>query len=298
MTGDLTTETRNPATAHIDSAETAEILEALYREDLVGVHAVRRAAATTARAVEETLRRVRAGGSIHYFGAGASGRIAVLDATEIRPTFGAPPGLFTAHFAGGSEALFDSSIDREDAEDSGGEDAAGLGPASVAIGVTASGATAYVTGALREARRLGALTVLITCNPNAAAGEHAEITIVADTGPEALTGSTRLKAGTATKVLLNSFSTALMIRLGAVYSNLMVNLVPSNDKLRRRAVAVLTEATGLDEARCREMLERADGSTPVALVALLSGRGVDEARGALDRSTGVRAAVELLRDTD
>jgi N-acetylmuramic acid 6-phosphate etherase len=288
------TERRNPRTAAIDTLGSGDVLRLLLEEDARAVAAARAASGPLARAVDETHLRLLSGGSVHYFGAGASGRLAVLDATEITPTFGAPPELFTAHFAGGPAALTDPSVDREDAAELGAADAGTLGDDSVAIGITASGSTPYVAGALRAARAAGALTVLITCNPGAPLRELADIAVVADTGPEALTGSTRLKAGTATKVLLNAFSTALMVKAGRTYGNLMVGLVATNAKLGERAVRLLAEASGEDPAACRAALAEGDGRIPEALVRLLTGCPAERARAALEEHPGVRAAVAAL----
>ncbi|MGW0201455.1 N-acetylmuramic acid 6-phosphate etherase [Nonomuraea sp. NPDC003201] len=288
------TESRNPRTADIDTLESPDVLRLLLDEDATAVAAARAAATALSRAVDEAHLRLSRGGGVHYFGAGASGRLAVLDATEITPTFGVARGLFTAHFAGGPGALTDSSVDREDAEELGAADAGALAENDLAIGITASGATPYVAGALRAARAAGALTVLITCNPAAPLRDLAGILVVADTGPEALTGSTRLKAGTATKVLLNAFSTALMIKSGRTYSNLMVGLVATNAKLEQRAVNLLVEATGEDAAACAAALAEADGRIPEALVRLLTGCTPGQAREALAAHPGVRAAVAAL----
>jgi N-acetylmuramic acid 6-phosphate etherase len=289
------TERRNPRTAAIDTLESGDVLRLLLDEDARAIEAARAATGPLARAVDETHRRLAAGGRVHYFGAGASGRLAVLDATETTPTFGVPRELFTAHFAGGADALTDSSIDREDAEPLGAADARGLGEGDVAVGITASGSTRYVAGALRAARAAGALTVLVTCNPDAPLRDLAEIVVAADTGPEALTGSTRLKAGTATKVILNAFSTALMIKAGRTYGNLMVGLVATNAKLAERAVNLLVEATGAGPDACRAALAEADGNIPEALVRLLTGCSAEQARAALGTHPGVRAAVAALR---
>ncbi|MFI7124364.1 N-acetylmuramic acid 6-phosphate etherase [Nonomuraea sp. NPDC050153] len=288
------TESRNPRTADIDTLESGDVLRLLLDEDAGAVEAARAAAGPLARAVDEAHLRLPRGGGVHYFGAGASGRLAVLDATEITPTFGVAGGLFTAHFAGGAAALTDSSIDQEDAEELGAADARALDERDVAVGITASGSTPYVAGALRAAGAAGALTVLITCNPSAPLRDLAEILVVADTGPEALTGSTRLKAGTATKVLLNAFSTALMIKAGRTYSNLMVGLVATNAKLEQRAVNLLMEATGEEAAACGTALAQADGRIPEALVRLLTGCTPGQARDALAAHPGVRAAVAAL----
>ncbi|MFI7704755.1 N-acetylmuramic acid 6-phosphate etherase [Nonomuraea sp. NPDC049480] len=288
------TERRNPRTAAIDTLESGDVLRLLLDEDARAVEAARAATGPLARAVDAAHLRLSRGGRVHYFGAGASGRLAVLDATEITPTFGVARELFTAHFAGGAAALTDSSIDQEDAEPLGAADARDLGEGDVAVGITASGSTRYVAGALRAARAAGALTVLVTCNPDAPLRDLAEIVVAADTGPEALTGSTRLKAGTATKVILNAFSTALMIKAGRTYGNLMVGLVATNAKLAERAVTVLAEASGAGADACRAALAAADGNIPEALVRLLTGCPPEQARAALEAHPGVRAAVAAL----
>ncbi|SEE65508.1 N-acetylmuramic acid 6-phosphate etherase [Ruania alba] len=287
------TEDRHPGTVDIDTWEPQATIEAILTEDLAGVRAAMSVSAELATLVEQAHAQIRAGGRIHYFGAGASGRLAFLDATESRPTFGVE-GLFTAHFPGGSDALLDSSIDREDAEAAGAEDAGILTSDDVAIGVTASGSTAYVRGALAEARRRGAYTALIANRAGASLSNSVDLAIEAATGPEALTGSTRLKAGTATKVLLNAFSTALMMRAGRTWSNLMVQMVATNSKLDERAVRILAMATEAPEADCRTALATCDGELPVALTAMLSGVEVEPAREALAVSGTVRAAVRAL----
>lgn len=290
----LATEQRNPATTDLDLGSTREIVDALMREDVVAVRAAQGVAGDLATAVDRTLERTNAGGRIHYFGAGASGRLAVLDATEATPTFGTPPGFFTPHFPGGAEAFMDSRIDHEDAEQLGHDDAVEVGAGDVVVGITASGSTSYVRGALRRGHEAGALTVLITCNPAAQLAELADVSVAPDTGAEALTGSTRLKAGTATKVILNAFSTALMVRSGRTYSNLMVCLVATNDKLRRRAVSVLEVATSQAHDDCVTALDRCDGDLSTALVHLLSGRTPTESREALGSGGSVRAALGML----
>ncbi len=288
------TEDRNPRTTDIDRWPSDRIVEALLAEDATAIDAARTAAPALADAVDRAFERVARGGAVHYYGAGASGRLAVLDATEATPTFGTPPGLFTAHFPGGGPAILDSTVDLEDAEQAGRDDAAALTERDVAVGITASGTTRYVAGALIRARAAGALTVLVTCDAGSPLAAFADVRVVAPTGPEAVTGSTRLKAGTATKVLLNAFSTALMVRSGRTYSNLMVNLVATNDKLHARAVRVIEMATGLGAADSGKALADCGGDLPLALLHTLSGRTVDECRHALDTGRSVRAALELL----
>ena len=236
------TEGRNPATVDIDLMPTADAVDSILAEDAHAVVAARRAVPGLVLAIESTADRLTAGGRLHYFGAGASGRLAVLDATELTPTFGVAPDLVQAHFPGGVEALIDSSRDFEDADALGADHAGAVTAADVAFGVTASGTTPYVAGALKSARAAGALTILLTCNP--ATAIPADVVIAIDSGAEAITGSTRLKAGTATKVTLNAFSSALMIRMGRTYSHFMTGMSVTNDKLRERAVQLLVDASG------------------------------------------------------
>ena len=292
------TEDRNPRTAGIDLWPSGRIVEAVLAEDAIAIQVATTAAPALAAAVDGALERTARGGGVHYFGAGASGRLSVLDATEATPTFGTPPGFFTAHFPGGGRAVLDSTVDLEDAESSGYDDAAVLTDRDVAVGLTASGTTGYVAGALARAGEVGAMTVLITCNAGSPLATHADVSVVAATGPEAITGSTRLKAGTATKVLLNAFSTALMVRSGRTYSNLMVNLVATNEKLHARAVRIIEMAAGLGCADSAAALARCDGDLPLALLHALSGRTVDDCRRAHRDGGSVRAALDLLGGRD
>lgn len=286
------TEDRNPRTTDIDLWPSDRIVEALLDEDATAISAAREAVPALAVAIDRALERTAAGGRVHYFGAGASGRLAVLDATEATPTFGTPPGFFTAHFPGGGPAVLDSALDHEDAAQAGYADAAVLTAGDVAVGLTASGTTRYVAGALRRARETGALTVLLTCNAGSPLG--ADVAVVAATGPEAITGSTRLKAGTATKALLNAFSTALMVRSGRTYSNLMINMVATNEKLHGRAVRVIEMAAGAGAGEAAAALARCDGDLPLAVLHVLSARPVEDCRHALGAGGGVRAALDLL----
>ena len=223
---------------------------------------------------------------MHYFGAGTSGRLAVLDAAELLPTFHVPDGLVVAHHAGGMEALLRAVENVEDSEEGGAADAVGVTGQDLVIGLAASGSTPYVAGALKAARAAGATTVLVTSNPSAPLAPLADIVIAADTGPEVIAGSTRLKAGTAQKLILNAFSTTLMIKLGRTWSNLMVDLVATNKKLRGRMLRILAEATGADEAAARAALEMADGELKPALLSLLAEVGPDVARTALEQHSG------------
>lgn len=285
------TEQRNPATVDIDVVNSARALEMIVHEDAVAISAVERAIPALARLVDRARERIALGGRLHYFGAGASGRLAVLDATELNPTYGYPRDRVVAHFPGGLDALVDSSIDLEDAGDAGERDADDVASGDVVVGVTASGMTPYVAGALRAAGARGALTALLTNDPASGLAPLAHILVVLDTGPEAITGSTRMKAGTATKVALNAFSSAVMIGLGRTYSNLMTEMVATNRKLQLRAVQVLQDGSGLSEKRCREALEDADGRVPVALITLLTGVSVEVAAANLAEAGSVRGAV-------
>jgi N-acetylmuramic acid 6-phosphate etherase len=242
--------------------------------------------------VDHVVERLRAGGQVHYFGAGTSGRIGVLDAAEVNPTFAVPPGVFVAHHAGGDYALGTAVEDAEDDEALGGRDACAVSAADVVVGITASGRTPYVAGALRSARSAGALAVLVSSNPAAPLAALAEHALLVDTGPEAIAGSTRLKAATAQKMVLNALSTAAMVRLGRTYSNLMAGMSGTNAKPRQRQVTILREATGAGEEACRAELARCDGDLRLALLCLLSGLEPKAAAGALTGAGGsVRGAL-------
>lgn len=262
------------------------MLRLLNAEDRVAVDAVAAVLPQLAEVVEIAAERFRRGGDVHYFGAGTSGRLGVLDAAELRPTFSLEPGRVVGHIAGGAAALVEAVEDAEDSEEAGRLAASGLGPDDVAIGLAASGGTPYVGGALDEARRQGAHTVLVSNNPQASLAALADTHIVVDTGPEVVTGSTRLKAATAQKLVLNGFSTALMVAIGRTWSNLMVSVVATNGKLRRRTVRILQEAADLDAPTARALLADADGDLKTAIVAAVGGIGVGRARDLLDAHAG------------
>jgi N-acetylmuramic acid 6-phosphate etherase len=292
------TEERNPRTVDIDQRSTIDMLRMINDEDALVAGAVRAVLPALAEAVDLAVAATRDGRRVHYFGAGTSGRIAVLDAAELIPTYAIAPDLVVAHHAGGLEALAQPSEGVEDDVELGARDAAAVQAGDVALGLTASGRTPYVTGALRAARSRGAGTVLISANPAAELGADVDVHVGVDTGPEVIAGSTRMKAGTAQKLLLNAFSTALMIRVERTYSNLMVAVAATNDKLRGRVVRILVEATGLDPQVCADALERADGDARVALVALLANVAVSQASQALVQADGgVRRALRLV-ETD
>ncbi|WP_433364276.1 N-acetylmuramic acid 6-phosphate etherase [Actinoplanes sp. CA-142083] len=288
------TEERNPATVGIDLAGTLDVLRMINDEDAKVAGAVRAVLPALAEAIDLATEALGGGHCVHYFGAGTSGRIALMDAAELIPTFGTDPSEVVAHHAGGTEAVGRPIENLEDDEATGANDAAGLRPGDVAVGLTASGRTPYVVGALRTARARDARTILMSANPVAAFGAEVDVHVGVATGPEVIAGSTRMKAGTAQKMLLNAFSTALMVRTGRTFSNLMVAVGARNAKLRGRVVRILVEATGLDARACAEAAEQAGGDGRVALVSLLAEVPVDAAREALAESGGaVRQALAL-----
>ncbi|MBB5344687.1 N-acetylmuramic acid 6-phosphate etherase [Tunturibacter empetritectus] len=263
----LTTEARNPRTEHIDELPTLEMLRLINEEDAKVSTAVAAVLPQVAQAIDAIAHRFEAGGRLFYIGAGTSGRLGVLDASECPPTFSVPPTLFQGIIAGGDSALRKSSEQSEDSPEQGAADLAAhaLTANDTVLGIAASGRTPYVLGALAHARKLGALTISLTCVPNSAMAEVAEISIAPITGPEILTGSTRMKAGTATKLILNMISTGVMIKTGAVYGNLMVNMQASNVKLVDRAQRIIMAATGIDQPAAAKLLSEG-GSVKTAIV--------------------------------
>ena len=281
------TERRNPATTDIDTWDTRAVLECINDADRTVPDAVRAAIPELVRVVDAAVDSLRRGGRVHYVGSGTSGGLGVLDAAELDPTYAIGADRFVAHHAGGLTALAAGVTDVEDDEELATADAATFGADDLVVGLAASGRTPYVGAALRAARAAGARTALVSCNPAALLAAAADIHVCLDTGPEVVAGSTRMKAGTAQKLALHSLSTAVMIRLGRTYSNLMVNLVATNEKLRGRLIRMLVEATGLDEDECAEALVAADGEVKVALVCLLAAVPVDVGRAALTEADGV-----------
>lgn len=277
----LPTEQPNPRTADLDLLDTLAILTRLNDEDLTVAPAVRLALPALARAVDLAAERWERGGRLVLFGAGTSGRLALLDAAELRPTFGVPPDRYLARLAGGAGAFQVAVEGAEDDASAGGQAASDLGPADVAFGLAASGRTPWVLGALAAARRAGAGTIGLACVAQPALAAYADVAIVVETGPEAVSGSTRLKAGTAQKLVLNAFSTALMVRLGKVYGNLMVDVQATNEKLRQRALRLVERATGADAASASAALGEAGGEVKTAIAMLRLGLGVADARARL-----------------
>ena len=274
--------TESPSTQHteLDRYATPDLVAAFVDDQMLAVQAVRNAGADLARAVDAALPRMLAGGRLIYAGAGTSGRLGVLDSVELYPTFSWPHERAIGLLAGGSSAMFVAVEGAEDDADQGARDmqAAGSGPNDVVLLVAASGSTPYVLGALQAARSAGALTVGFANNPNAPVTQQADIGITLDTGSEVISGSTRLKAGTSQKIALNTFSSALMVRLNKVHGNLMVDLKATNDKLVRRALALTMLATGCDEAVARDTLLACDHHVKVAVVAIQCGTDIPTAR--------------------
>lgn len=296
----LTTEGVNERSRGLGSASTIEALRLIHDEDRRAVEAVTPELPYVAQAVEIVVEALRAGGRLVYVGAGTSGRLGVLDAAECPPTFGTDPDTIQGLIAGGREAMFRAQEGAEDLEDVGASDvdALGIGPADVVCGIAASRRTPYVVGAVARARERGARTLFVTCNPRSAFSLDVDVAICADVGPEVLMGSTRMKSGTATKLVLNMISTAAMVRLGKVYQNLMVDLKPTNAKLVERARRIVMLATGCTYGEATTTLAAADGHVKTALVMRLAGVDAADARGRLSQADGfVRGAVDLTGPT-
>ncbi|MFQ5704107.1 MAG: N-acetylmuramic acid 6-phosphate etherase [Gemmatimonadales bacterium] len=283
------TERRNPRTADIDVATSYEIVEMLNREDAEALAAVRAVREAVVRTIEIVVSAFGAGGRLIYVGAGTSGRLGVLDAAECPPTFGSPPELVSAIIAGGLPALTKSQEGAEDDSEAGALELAAREPSKndVVIGIAASGTTPFVRGAILSAQDFGCKTALITCSdPPGDLAAICDEVVVARVGPEAVTGSTRLKAGTATKLILNSITTAAMIRSGKVYGNLMVDLMASSDKLTDRGERIVMEVCDVERDVARQAIEDAGGSVKLAIVMLGLGENANEARRRLDAAQG------------
>jgi N-acetylmuramic acid 6-phosphate etherase len=285
------TEQENPRTARISSLPTEQILRLINEEDARVALAVASAIPEVTKAVDAIAERLRQNGRLFYIGTGTSGRLGVLDAAECPPTFGVSPELVQAIIAGGYEACYRAVEASEDDAQAGAHDLEqrGFTPRDVLVGIAASGRTPYTIGALEHARRIGALTIAITCAPDSPITKVAEIPILAAVGPEVIAGSTRLKAGTAQKLVLNMISTATLIRLGYVTGNRMTNVQTRNVKLRARALRILQSESGLDRERAEQVLNEAGGDLPLALVMSQTRSSLTEARTALQESKGVVA---------
>ncbi len=286
---DLTTEKRNPKTRFIDTAPTVEILELINNEDQSVAASVGGQIPAIAEAVDLVVDSFRRGGRLLYFGAGTSGRLGILDAAECPPTFGADPAMVVGVIAGGRNTVFLSREGVEDDEKKGKDDVIEnrVSETDTVIGITASRRTPYVMAALSGARALGASTVLITCNESAPLDVDAQINIIV--GPEALAGSTRMKAATAQKMVLNMISTASMIAIGKVYENLMVDLKPASEKLVERAKGIIMMQTGIGYARASELFDESGRSVKTAILMAKLDLGRQEAESALAKADGFLA---------
>ena len=295
--GHLLTEQPHPRSAELDALSTQELVELFCDEDRRPQEAVAAAAPALAQAIEAISARLEAGGRLFYLGAGTSGRLGVLDAAECPPTFCSPPELVQGVLAGGAPALLRSSEGLEDQRDAGREDliARGFQAGDALVGIAAGGTTPYVHGGLSHAQQIGALAIAMACVPSEQVAMPCEIDIRLITGPELLAGSTRLKAGTATKMALNILSTGVMVRLGKVYGNRMVDVAVTNSKLEDRALRMLEDLGGLSRAEGRQWLARSAGSVKLALLMAAADLSRDQAADHLSRSHGqLRAALACL----
>lgn len=291
----LVSEGRNPRTTDIDRLPTEDIVALMNAEDAHVAEAVRAELPAIARAVDRIVAAFEYGGRLIYTGAGTSGRLGVLDASECPPTFSVPPGMVVGLIAGGDHALRHPVEDAEDDAEQGAQDLAALDPTDrdVVVGIAVSGKTPYVIGALDHARRIGAGTVALSCNPGSIIATLADIAISPVVGAEVVTGSTRLKSGTAQKMVLNMLSTASMIRIGKTYGNLMVDLSVSNRKLAERAVDIVRDVTGCPEDEARALIRASGGNVKLAILMQMSGLDIHAARAVLETEDGVlRRAIE------
>ena len=292
----LRTEQSHPTVTDLDRKSAQEIARAINDEDSTVAAAVRRALPQIARAIDLVAASLRQGGRLIYVGAGTSGRIGALDASECPPTFNVDPHTVQYIIAGGHEALDSATEASEDDEKLGRDEMKKRKPGKrdVVIGIASSGRTPFTVAAIGEARRRGAKTIALTCNRKSPLERAAHFAIITEVGPEVLAGSSRMKAGTAHKMVLNMISTGAMTRLGYVYGNLMVNVVPKNEKLTQRAIGILERATGTDHETAGRTLATSGNRTPVALVMLMAGVGRAQAMEALKKSRGnVRRAIAL-----
>lgn len=284
----MTTESRNPDTMDLDTMTPFELVTAMNQEDRKVAEAVEKVLPQTAKAVEWVCEAFEAGGRLIYMGAGTSGRLGILDSSECPPTFGVDPGMVIGLIAGGDRAIRQAVEGAEDSESLGIEDlkALALSPKDVVVGIAASGRTPYVSAALSYAKSIGCRTVSIACNEGSLIGTYADLAIEPVVGPEVLTGSTRLKAGTAQKMILNMISTGAMVGIGKAYQNLMVDVVQSNEKLRSRAENILMAATEITRDEARRLLDEAGGSVKLAIAMKRTGAGPKEAETKLKESRG------------
>ncbi len=264
----LVTESRNPATTEIDTMSTLEMVKTINQEDQKVAQAVAMQAELIARAIDEAAQLYKQGGRLIYVGAGTSGRLGVLDAAELVPTYGIKPERAIGLIAGGKEAMFQAVEGAEDSATLGENDLRQLDLTAndIVIGLAASGRTPYVIGCLEYAQKVGALTIAIACVPDSEIGHHAKLAIEAVVGPEVVTGSTRMKAGTAQKLILNTISTGIMIKQGKVYQNVMINVQPTNDKLVNRACRIISSTTGVSLEQAARALKESGNEVALAIV--------------------------------
>lgn len=291
----LPTEQPHERSGDLDLLPTSDLLAVIQAADAEIADVVQRAIPQISAAVEAIANVLDQGGKLRYIGAGTSGRLGVLDASECPPTFGVDPDLIRGIIAGGSRALIEAVEGVEDDAAAGARDllGSGFGPEDAVVGIAASGRTPYVLGAMKKARELGAVTCAISCAPDAELSRAVTYPIEVATGPEVLTGSTRMRAGTATKMVLNMISTAVMVRLGYVYGNLMVNVQPSNRKLVDRARRIIAEAAEVGPEIAASLLHQAGNSVPVAIIMQKKGVSLEEAERLLAQSGGrIREALE------
>jgi len=292
----LKTEQRNAASMNIDTASVNEILKIINNEDKTVPSAIEKEIPYIENAVELIVASFKSGGRLVYFGAGTSGRLGIIDAAECPPTFGTDPELVQGYIAGGNEAMFRAQEGVEDYEENGAGDVvkAGINKNDVVCGIAASRRTPYVIGAVKKAKELGAKTLYITCNPRSEFNiKEVDIAICPYVGPEVVMGSTRMKSGTAQKLVLNMLTTASMIRLGKVYENMMIDLQMTNKKLVERSKRIVMTITGLTYEEAEVYLNKAGGHVKTALVMILAGVDLDEAHSRLKKADGfVRRAVE------
>src|SRR5580698_5510458 len=294
----LSTEQPNQSASDLDRKSSLEIARLINAEDATVALAVNRALPQIARAIDQVTAALRRGGRLIYVGAGTSGRIAALDAVECPPTFNTDPRSVQFILAGGNKALASESETSEDDSAAGRQEMSRRKPTKkdVVLGIASSGRTPFTVAAITEARRRGAHTIALTCNPNSPLERAAHFAIVTQVGPEVLAGSSRMKAGTAHKMVLNMISTAAMTRLGYVYGNLMVNVAPKNEKLLQRSIAILEQATGANHESARRTLAASGNRTPIALVMLAAGVTRPQAIAALKRANAnVRQAIALAK---
>lgn len=283
---DLTTEKRNSATMHIDNMSTLDMVKTINKEDQKVAEAVGTQEEQIAQAIDMASKKYHDGGRLIYIGAGTSGRLGILDAVELVPTYGISPDRAIGLIAGGKTAMYLAVEGAEDSESLAAEDLGKLNLTSkdVVLGLAASGRTPYVIGGLDYAQKIGAGTISLACVNNSLIGKHAEIAIEAVVGPEVITGSTRMKAGTAQKMILNTISTGVMIKQGKVYQNVMIDVLPTNKKLVNRAIRIITSVTNVSIEQAKDVLLKADKNVGLAIVMAKTGLNSDDASKLLEKN--------------